>query len=291
MKIFETFPARAPYTFLGLPNDFQKAKAVVFPVPYDSTASYRAGTREGPHAMIVASRQVELYDHEIKKSMGMNDVFTAGELEPSMTGPEKTIESVEENISEIMSLDKFPLMLGGEHSITFGAVKAAKKKCKDLCVLQLDAHADLRDEYEDTKYNHACVMRRVREVCDAVQVGIRNISEAEAEYVKNDKIKNIFFEKDFDIKKIVSSLGNNVYVTVDLDCFDPSIMPAVGTPEPNGMTWQQVNSLMNEIFLRKNVIGADIVELCPLPGMNSPDFMAAKLGFRMLMNKFYLKSD
>jgi agmatinase len=281
------FPTRAPYTFLGLQNDFKKAKAVVLPVPYDSTTSYRSGTRDGPHAIIVASRQVELYDIELKKSIGLDDVYTTDELEPSMAGPEQTIRRVESAVSEIAKNSKFPLMFGGEHSITLGAARALKKHYKDLCVLQLDAHADLRDEYEDTKYNHACVMRRVREVACAVQAGIRNISSEEIAYVKKENVKNIFFENDFDIDKIVSALGKNVYISIDLDCLDPSIMPAVGTPEPNGLSWEQVNRMLKEVFAKKNVVGADIVELAPITGNSAPDFLAAKLGLGILMRKFY----
>src|SRR5271157_3397742 len=176
--------SRPPYNFPGIEpelSSFEKAKVVVFPVPYDSTTCYGGGTRNGPHAIIIASRQMELYDEELGYEPARIGIHTLDELEPSMNSPEETVERVEEVIAEIIGSRKFPLMLGGEHSISLGAVRALLKSHKDMSVLQLDAHGDLRDEFEGTKFGHTSVMRRISELCDTVQVGIRDMSLEEAE--------------------------------------------------------------------------------------------------------------
>ena len=280
-----------PYNFCGLDKedaDFKKAKVVVLPVPYDSTTSYGAGTRNGPHAIISASRNMELYDPETKTSPYNVGIHTLDELEPSMAGPKETIARVKEVIGDILDAKKFPLMLGGEHSITTGALQALAEKSKDFSVLQLDAHADLRDVFEGTKFSHACVMQRARELTDVVQVGIRSMCEEEANHIKQNKLKNIFSmpqnPMDFDkqIPKIVSALKNNVYITFDVDALDPSEMPSTGTPEPAGMRSWQVLKLIKAVTEKKKIIGMDIVELAPIPGINAPDFLTAKLAYKML---------
>ena len=183
MDILHSLP---PYNFCGLDKedaDFKKARVVVLPVPYDSTTSYGVGARNGPHAIIHASRNMELYDHETKASPYKIGIHTLDELEPSMAGPKETIARVKEVIDDILDAKKFPLMLGGEHSITTGALQAFAERNKDFSVLQLDAHADLRDEFEGTKFSHACVMRRAREITDVVQIGIRSLCEDETEHI------------------------------------------------------------------------------------------------------------
>jgi agmatinase len=176
--------------------------------------------------------------------------------------------------------------LGGEHTISIGLVKAHKEKYRNLSVLQLDAHADLRESYQDSKYSHACVMRRINEFCDYVGVGIRNISKEEIAFAKKEKIK-IFFARDIKDKpefgdEVLDHLSENVYLTFDLDFLDPSIMPAVGTPEPGGPGWYETLDFLKKIIQNKNVVGLDLVELSPLPGIIAPDFLAAKLLYKII---------
>lgn len=284
--------ALAPYNFCGLDaedSDFKRAKAVVLPVPYDSTTSYGVGARNGPHAIINASRNMELYDHETGTSPYKIGIHTLSELEPAMSGPEDTVNRVRQVIGDILLSGKFPLTLGGEHSITTGALQAFKENSKKFGVLQLDAHADMRDEFEGTKYSHACAMRRARELSgNVVQAGIRSLCAEEAEYIKENKIKDIFFmpsdpqEFDQQIPAIVAALKENVYLTLDIDAIDPSEMPSTGTPEPGGLRWAQVLKLLKIVAKKKKIVGMDVVELAPIPGNSAPDFLAAKLTYKIL---------
>jgi agmatinase len=294
MKI-DKMPFRGPCSFLGLPDEstYDEARAVILPVPYDGTTSYRSGTRDGPMSILLASRNVELYDQELHSEPLNSGIFTLPEVEPTMTGPEAMIRQVEKIVDIMLADNKFPVMLGGEHSLTTAPVRALKKQMKrEFSVLQLDAHADLRDSFENTKYSHASVMRRVIDIVPIVQVGIRNISKGEAEYVKQRRHDSIFWAKDLQgptrdwIPRIVGHLGKKVYITIDLDVFDPSIMPAVGTPEPGGMLWYPVLELLEEVIRTREIIGLDIVELCPQPGNIAPDFLAAKLLFKILGRLF-----
>jgi agmatinase len=278
------YPQLEPFNFLGLDGqDYEKSKVVVFPVPYSSTTYWKAGTKEGPQAIIEASRHIELYDAQTKKDVSKDGIFTLPFLEPSKNSPKETIERIEGAIDGFLQDKKFTLMLGGEHSITFGAVSSLKKKFSDFSVLQIDAHSDLRDEFEGTKYHHACVMRRVRELAiSTTQVGIRSISKEESEYVEKENIKNIFFAPEIPIEQIVDSLKENVYLTFDLDAFDTSIMPSTGTPEPGGLEWYPVLNLIKEVAKKKKIVGADVVELDPIPGIAAPDFLAAKLVYKII---------
>jgi agmatinase len=286
-KLFNlTGPKRA---FLGLQPSFEQASVVVVPVPYDSTASYGVGARFGPNAIIDASTQLELYDIEL----GMNicdrlPIHTLDELALDKSDPAKMAELVAKAVGSIVKLGKKPVILGGEHSITAGAV-AGFSNPKELSVLQIDAHADLRDSYEETKYSHACTMRRVRELTDsAVQVGIRSMCDEEAEYIQKEGIeKSIFYAKDLkdmdgSIDSILSQLKEQVYVTVDADGFDPSLIPGTGTPEPGGLLWDDVLSLMKAVSEKKKVVGFDVVEVLPTPPLRTSEFIAAKLAYRMM---------
>ncbi len=278
---------RPPYCFGGVESTFNQSKAVLVQVPYDSTVSYGIGARYGPHAIITASRDLELYDLELKKeTIEEIPVYTMDEMEPNMNSPEKTIERVEKAVEEIIENNKFPIVVGGEHSISLGPVKALKKKYKNLSVLQIDAHPDLREEYEGSKYNHACVMRRIKdEGIGIVQVGIRSVCKTDFEYMKKEKIETHYGNK-FDIDRILEKLSDEVYITVDLDCFDPSIMPAVGTPEPGGLSWEQVLEITKRVGKEKKVVGFDVVELAPIHGETRSDFLAAKLIYKLLGYSF-----
>jgi len=273
-----------PFNFGGrVEQNYTKAKVVVLPVPYDSTTYYKPGAKEGPRAIIDASRRMEAYDIESGRSIKDTDIFTLEELEPSKNSPKETLLRIEKVIAQILADRKIPLMLGGEHSITAGAVWAFAKARKDFSVLQIDAHSDLRDVFEGTKFHHASVMRRVREkVASVVQVGIRSMCQEEAEYIKRKKIKNIFFAPKLPMEEILSALKKNVYLTFDIDGLDPSIMPATGTPEPGGLGWYETLELLEAVAKEKKIIGADLVELSPIPGLIFPDFLAAKLAYKII---------
>lgn len=280
MKLFHS---NLPFTFGGVENDFERAKVCILPVPYDGTASYKVGQRHGPHALLEASLNMELWDIELAQDTSAKlPIYTFDDLLCSKKGPGEVVKAVEESVGEIIAKNKFPLMIGGEHSITSGAVKAAAAKHKNLSVLHIDAHADMRDEYEGTKYNHACVMARCREICPAVSVGIRSMSEEEAKAIKSRKLEKYIFGIEFDVKKAVSLLSENVYITIDIDGFDPSIMPATGTPEPGGLQWQQVLDLLKAVGKERKVVGADVVELMPLPPDVRTDFACAKLAYKLI---------
>ncbi len=280
------------HNFLGLPPEdarYDDAHAVILPVPYDGTTSYRPGTRDGPGAIISASRQVELFDPELDCEPLSSGIHTLPELEPVASGPEAMVRSVEKAVRELLADGKFPVMLGGEHSLTTGPVRAFKDTHgKPFSVLQLDAHADLRDSYEGTPFNHACVMRRIFPLAKLTQVGIRNISRGEVDFVRKEKHRGIFWAQDLQgpaqswIHDILERISPSVYITIDLDVFDPSIMPAVGTPEPGGLLWYPVLELLKEVVQKRTVIGFDVNELAPIPGNIAPDFMAAKLVFKLL---------
>lgn len=278
-----------PFNFGAIHNqNFNKAKVVIVPVPYDATTSFNTGTRNGPYAIISASRFLdELWDGSGEDLIGLKstDIFTLDEVEISKNSPKEALGGVEQVIEdEVLKHNKAPLMLGGEHSITFGAMSAMVKKYSDLSVLHLDAHADLFDEYEGTKYNHACVMRRIRELgVKVISVGIRNINSEIKEYFKGQGMKGIFFAPQIpSIAKITQNLSKHVYLTIDLDVFDPGIMPSVGTPEPGGFTWYEVLKIIQGVAKVKRFVGADIVELSPIPGLVAPDFLAAKLTYQII---------
>ena len=262
------------------------AKFAVVPVPYDLTSTYQSGSRRGPAAIIEASTNMELYDEELKKETYLAGIHTTLPVPIDSRGPKNMVSSVRKKISRIVSLNKIPVMLGGEHSITFGAVQAMIEKYPKLTVLQFDAHADLRDTYQGSPYNHACVARRISELCSLVQVGIRSMSKEEGDFLPQSKVKS--YSADFVLDKknraetIFKDLQGDIFITIDLDVFDPSIMPATGTPEPGGLYWNDVLQLLRFVSASCNIRGFDVVELAPLPGIVAPDFMAAKLIYRLM---------
>lgn len=281
-----------PDNFCGLSEEdsrYETSRAVIFPVPLERTTTYERGTRNGPAAIIAASRNLELYDEELErepyKEIGIHTL-------PAIDTMDGTLDEV---LTELFSAElallednKFPVVLGGEHSLTPPLVSAMAKKYRDLSVLQIDAHADLRNEYQANPSSHACAMRRVVEVCPAVQVGIRSISEEEAKAVPSLRTK-IYWAKDIVraplkpwIAKVLADLSPHVYLTVDLDGFDPSLVPATGTPEPGGLDWYQVTSLIRAVADHKKIVGMDVVELLPQPGDHASDFLAAKLIYKSL---------
>ena len=281
-----------PENFGGLPDEhsqYATSRAVIFPVPLERTTSYEHGTRNGPAAILAASRNMELYDEELElepyKEIGIHTL-------PAIDTADGTLDEV---ISEIFTAqlglledEKFTVALGGEHSLTPPLVSATAKKYKNLSVLQIDAHADLRDEYQGNPASHACAMRRVVEICPAVQVGIRSLSVEEAQAIPRLHT-SIYWAKDIAraplkswIAKVLADLSPNVYLTIDLDGFDPAIVPATGTPEPGGLDWMQVTSLVRAVADHKKIVGMDVVELLPQPGDHASDFLAAKLVYKCL---------
>jgi len=262
------------------------AKFIVIPVPYDLTSTYQPGSRRGPAAIIEASTNMELYDEESRKETYMAGIHTTLPVAIDARGPKNMVNIVRKKISRIAKLNKIPVMLGGEHSITLGAVQAMIEKYPKLTVLQFDAHADLRDTYQESPYSHACVARRISEICPLVQVGIRSMSKEEGEFLPQSKVKS--YSADFVLEKknwvetVCKDLIGDVLITIDLDVFDPSIMPATGTPEPGGLYWKDILHLLKLVSASCNIRGFDVVELAPLPGVVAPDFMAAKLIYRLM---------
>ena len=259
---------------------------VVVPVPYDLTSTYQPGSRRGPAAIIEASANMELYDEELNKENYLAGIHTTLPLAINARGPKHMINVVRKKIFKIVSKDKIPVMLGGEHSISFGAVDALKEKYPKLKVLQLDAHADLRESYQGSPYSHASVARRISEICPLVQVGIRSMSREEADFLPKSKVKS--YSADFVLENknwcetIGKDLSGDVFISIDLDVFDPSIMPATGTPEPGGVYWRDVLRLLKTVSQLCRIRGFDVVELAPIPSIVAPDFMAAKLIYRLM---------
>jgi len=276
--------------FLGLERpycDLAKAKFVVLPVPYEHTVTYGKGTGKAPKAIIKASKQVETFDEELKFDAAEKVcIYTENQLKPNGHQEGAVQNLIEKSARKILNAKKIPVLIGGEHSISAGAVKACKKAHKNLSVLQIDAHADLRDSYMGTRLSHASVMRRILEVCPAVQVGIRNMSEEGYTFAKKSgQLKKIHPARNFgrsSISKILKQLSKDVYVTIDVDGLDPSIIPTTGTPEPGGLSWYQVLDLLKAIAKKKRVVGFDLVELAPQKGMHAAPFACAKLIYKFI---------
>jgi len=278
-----------------LPQEYsapQSARVAIVPVPYDGTSTWLKGADKGPQAIIEASANMELYDIETDSEVYRKGIFTDRPVEQKLS-PEDMVEAVRQKVREHIRKDRFTVVIGGEHSVSIGSVMAHVEGYGDITVLQLDAHCDLRDKYEGSKYNHACVMARVRELCPILQVGIRSMDSCEKEFLDKSRV---FFADDIHsntgwVDQVVAKLPAQVYVTIDLDVFDPSIMPSTGTPEPGGLLWYEVLALLRAVCDMKNVVGFDVVELCPDSRNRAPDFMAAKLIYKLLSYKFVAKKE
>lgn len=278
--------------FLGLEEEyssFKKSKAAILQIPYDKTTTYVHGTKNGPAAIIDSSQYLERFDEELNQETFKIGLHTMEPLVVEGLEPEALLEKVGIATAEILKANKFPVILGGEHSVSIGAVKALKDVYPDLSVLQLDAHYDMRDVYFGSKLNHGCVARRISEICPIVQVGMRSFSKEEKDFLAaqtNGKIKSInvydILETPMWKDKTTAGLSEHVYITLDLDVFDPSMVPATGTPEPGGLGWYEVIDLLKEVAKDKKIVGFDIVELCPIKGNVASDFLAAKLLYRLL---------
>jgi agmatinase len=278
-----------PNNFLGIeevrPED---AEVLVLPIPLEATASYGKGTKKGPSAIIEASQQVETYDHEL--GYEVNEQVKISTL-PAVVFPEQNSETAQPIIRKAVEpwTDKFVLSLGGEHSITPALVGEYKKKYPDLSILYFDAHTDMREEWGGTRWSHACAARRCQDdhgIKNIVWVGIRNTALSEQQYIDQTHVN---YGNTYDLKKILSQLSGNVYISFDVDVFDLSTMPATGTPEPGGLNWYQVMEIFEAVTREKNVVGADIAECAPITGFHAYDFLVAKLAFKLIGYKFRTK--
>lgn len=274
----------------GLPPEYRNpetAEIVLIPVPYDETSTWIKGADKGPDAILEASANMELYDIETNSEVYLRGIYTANPI-LEKTSPEGMVREVRREVSKHLREKKFVVVIGGEHSVSIGSIQAFSEHIDNLTIVQIDAHSDLRDEYEGSKNNHACVMARARELCPVVQVGIRASDSSE---LQSMDMKRIFFGHSLRsrpnwMKEAVELMTENVYITIDLDALDPSIMPSTGTPEPGGMLYWEVLDFIRLINHQRNIRGFDVVELCPNPVNKAPDFLASKLIYQILSNRF-----
>ena len=274
--------------YAGIPDKYSRiddAKVVLIPVPYDGTSTWQKGSDKGPEAFLEASENMELYDIETRSEVYKKGIY----LTPPVTensSPEKMVEAVYKTTKNYIKQEKFVTLFGGEHSISIGSIRAFNESFEDLTVVQLDAHADLRPEYEGSTCNHACALHEASKKNNLVQVGIRSMDVSEVEHMDENQV---YFAHDLyeDWQEdAIGQMSPNVFITIDLDAFDPSILPSTGTPEPGGLFWYETLEFLKMMFKKKNVVGFDIVELCPNKNEKSSDFLAAKLYYKMLSYKF-----
>ena len=277
-------------TYAGIPDEYAtltNSKIVLIPVPYDGTSTWQKGADKGPEAFLDASENMELYDIETQSEVYKQGIFLAETITEN-SSPENMVDAVHETTKKYINKNKFVTLFGGEHSISIGSIRAFNECFEDLTVLHIDAHADLRPEYEGTKCNHACAVYEASQNTNLIQVGIRSMDKIETTIMDTEKT---FFAHDMATNEywmddVIELLGKNVFITFDLDALDPSIFPATGTPEPGGLFWYETLDFLQKIFMQKNVVGFDLVELCPQENSKTSDFLAAKLYYKMLSYKF-----
>jgi len=282
-------PWEGSQNFLGLGEEWsalERARVAILPVPYEATTSYMGGTRYGPEAIIAASRHVELYDRELDREPYRIGIHTHPPAELTAAGPAAALSELRAAYAEACDGGQFVIALGGEHTITqVPVLHWAERFGRELSVLQFDAHADLRDSFHGTEWSHACVMRRVVDRARPVGVGIRAIDVEERRLIKELGLTMIYGEELTDddwVDRALGALTEDVYITFDVDFFDPAFVPSTGTPEPGGGTWEQAMSLLRRVFSERNVVAADVVELAPIAGLVAPDFLVAKLVYKMI---------
>jgi len=277
-------------TYAGIPEEFAKleqAKVVLIPVPYDGTSTWQKGADKGPQAFLDASENMELYDIETDTEVYQQGVFLADAVTEN-SSPEAMVDAVHQATKRYIKKNKFVTIFGGEHSISIGTIRAFNEMFPSLTVLQLDAHADLRKEYEGSKCNHACAVYEASQTTNLIQIGIRSMDAIEKTVMDEEKtyFAHEMVEDSTWMDSAIDQMTDNVFITIDLDVFDPSIMPSTGTPEPGGLLWYETLDFLRQVFEEKNVVGFDIVELCPNKNEKSSDFLAAKLYYKMLSYKF-----
>ncbi|HEU5089780.1 MAG TPA: agmatinase [Roseiflexaceae bacterium] len=290
MSQYETLP---PANFLGLDEEtssYNRSGALVLPIPYEGTVSYGQGTRNGPRAIIEASHQVELYDRELDSEPAVTyGIHTLPALAPVIAGPEPMVDAIAACAEEHLRTGKLLVGLGGEHTVSAGIARAVKAVFGDFVMVQIDAHSDLRASYEGSPYSHACVARRVLDQgATVVQLGIRSICREEIELIRSERSRlRVFFAEDVHAGQYLRALaglvrGRNVFLTIDVDGMDPSLVPATGTPEPNGLLWSQVLDIVRTVTREGNLVAFDCVELAPIAGQHASDFLTAKLIYKTI---------
>jgi len=289
------YHAQSPFTFCGLPQDEQSyasSRAVVLPVPFERTTSYMPGTKNGPREIIAASSQVELFDEELGLEIADVGIHTLPGMESPFADTAEAFAEMRRTASWLAREGKFFVALGGEHALTAPLVAGVAEHHAGLSVLQIDAHADLRESYMGDPHSHASAMRRTLEHAPCVQVGIRNLSAPEAAAIPSLRT-TVFYDwnmrQDPDwMARVVDALGEKVYITIDVDGLDPAVMPATGTPEPGGLSWRELIGLMKLVMSARTVVAADVVELSPIPGFVAPNFLAARLVYKLIGYRFCL---
>jgi agmatinase len=267
--------------------NYSESGIIIVPVPYDETSTWMKGADKGPDAILEASVNLEFYDVETSSEAHLTGINTIDPILEKGT-PQKLVKAVYDKTLSLLSEKKFPVIIGGNHTVSIGAIKAFSESYENLSVLQLDAHADLRQVYEGSEFNHACTMARAREYATILQVGIRSMSSDEVPFVERDRIffsHELYYDKSL-YEKAIDRLSENVYITIDLDVFDPSIMPSTGTPEPGGPAYFELMHFLRDVIITRNVVGFDVVELCPSETNKSPDFIAAKIIYQLLSYRF-----
>ncbi|MCA0132552.1 agmatinase [Winogradskyella alexanderae] len=277
-------------TYAGIPAEYSKldqSKIVLIPVPYDGTSTWQKGADKGPQAFLEASENMELYDIETDSEVYLQGIHLVDPITEN-SSPEKMVDAVHEVTKKYIKKNKFVTVFGGEHSISIGTIRAFNEMFEDLTVLHIDAHADLRESYEGSKCNHACAVYEASQNTNLIQVGIRSMDAIEKTVMDEDKtyFAHEMAEDDNWMDSAIDQMTDNVFITFDLDAFDPSILPSTGTPEPGGLLWYETLEFLKQVFEEKNVVGFDIVELCPNSKEKSSDFLAAKLYYKMLSYKF-----
>jgi len=277
-------------TFAGIPEEFaqlEKSRIVLIPVPYDGTSTWGKGADRGPGAFLEAAENMELYDIETDSEVYREGIFLAPAIAEN-SSPEALVDEVHKQVKDYIKRNKFVTLFGGEHSLSIGSIRAFNECFDNLTVLQIDAHADLRKEYQGTPFNHACALHEASQTTNLLQVGIRSMDALERTYM--DEERTFFAHEmatdEFWMDRVIDLMTDNVFITFDLDGLDPSIMPSTGTPEPGGLFWYETLEFLRKVFEEKNVVGFDLVELCPNPNDRSSDFLAAKLYYKMLSYKF-----
>ncbi len=278
-------------------SSFKRSKVAIVQAPYDRTATYKKGTVRGPQAILEASAYLELFDDQLHQETYKVGLHTMEELPIHNLPEQEMINRVKGAVSDLLKAGKFPVLLGGEHSVSVGSVEACKENSQDLSVLYLDAHYDLRDELKGSRLNHGCAARRMSEFAPVVEVGTRSLSKEEKDFLNSPSsqgrvnVINVYDMIDDELWKdrAIKMLSKNVYISIDLDVFDPSIMPAVGTPEPGGIGWYEFIEFMYSVIMERNIVGMDVVELCPIKDQPASDFFAAKMIYRLLGYMFSAK--
>ncbi|MBI9054878.1 MAG: agmatinase [Bacteroidales bacterium] len=276
--------------YAGIPDEYaqlESSEIVLIPVPYDGTSTWVKGSEKGPVAFLEASENMEIYDIETDSEVYKKGVFLADPVSEKVS-PETMVDAVHKTASEYIKMGKFVTLFGGEHSVSIGSIRAFRENFDNLTVLQFDAHADLRPEYDGSKCNHACAVHEAQQTTNLIQVGIRSMDTVEKPFLKKE---NCFFAHEIManenwMNEALSKITENVFITIDLDVFDSSIMPSTGTPEPGGLNWYHIIDFIKLVIKNKNVVGFDIMELCPNKANKAPDFLAAKLYYKILSHVF-----